>query len=417
MAPQNNEQRDAKVNEGDLNLDDVGVVLAHRTYNLDPRSLPMIILAIVTAGIAYEVFRNVAQTITALVIALLFALALDPIITKVQYFTFDHVPLKPKFDEYHKPIERMGRYQAVTIVLGTFLIVISLGAYIIAPKVVSQVKNFTKEIPETVHDMRKLPIVGKQLGSQKTQDNIKKALRELPKKLSAKNSPIAGVLHSIVNGALLGFLFVIMFVTLLLDGPRIVRNTRRLIPPEHRDAADRIARATYRVIGKYMAGSIFVASLAGLVVGTSALILGVPLAPLLGIWITFTNLIPQIGGLLGGAPFVLFGFTVSPLTGIICLAIFLIYQQIENHLIQPIVVGKTVKISPPVTMVAALIGVAAGGVLGAMLAVPFVGATKALAAEFDFPRGAREKALNDEELKQVKKSEKKSLREKLRKQK
>ena len=93
----------------------------------------------------------------------------------------------------------------------------------------------------------------------------------------------------------------------------------------------------------------------------ASLALGVPLAPLIGVWVAMTNLIPQIGGLLGAVPFVLLGLTQGAGTGVACLAIFLVYQNIENHVIQPVIVGRAVKLSPPATMVAALVGVSAGG--------------------------------------------------------
>lgn len=381
----------------DLDLEDLGVQTSEVTIDIDPRSLPIIILGIVICGLSYMLLTNIVSTVTALVVALLFSLALDPVIRKVQYLSFGKF-ITVKLDKNGNPVERIPRYGAVAIVLGTALISISTFAYFLAPTVVDQAKNFTKDIPETVRELGDLPIVGDQLGSEKTQENIKKALEEIPSRLSSKDSPIGGIVKGVVNGAYLGFLFVLMFIALLLDGPRLIRNIRRLIPAEKRQAADRIGRVVHKVIGRYMAGSILVAVLAGFVIGTSGLILGVPLAPLLALWITFTNLIPQIGGFLGGFPFVVLGFTVSPIVGVICLVIFIVYQQIENHIIQPIVIGKTVKISPPVTMVAALIGVAAGGILGAMLAVPCVGGAKALAAEFDFPKGARAKSIENEKI-------------------
>jgi predicted PurR-regulated permease PerM len=119
-----------------------------------------------------------------------------------------------------------------------------------------------------------------------------------------------------------------------------------------------------------------VALMAGTVILVLGLALGVPLAPLAAAWITMTNLIPQIGGALGGIPFVLLGLTQGVGTGLACAAGFLIYQQCENNLIGPVVIGKVVKLSPPVTMAAALIGVSAGGVVGALIAVPIVGAVK-----------------------------------------
>jgi predicted PurR-regulated permease PerM len=396
MAKQNSESSNKK---DDLDLDDIGVDIDNPTIGLDPRSFPAIVLGIVICGLGFMLFENVAQTITAFVVALLFALAVDPVVRKVQFMSFTtHRGVDHK--DGHEPKEKISRYSAVAIVLGIFVVTVSLAGYYLAPKVVDQAQNFATDLPQIVKDLEKVPLVGDRLGTEENQEKIEEFLSNVPSKLSSADSPLGDLIRSFANGLYLAFLFVLMFIALLLDGPRLVRNFRRLLKPEYRDTGDRIARATYRVIGKYMAGSIFIASMAGLFIGTTGLILGVPLAPLLAVWITGTNLIPQIGGFLGGVPFVVFGFTVSPLTGVICLVLFLFYQQFENHIIQPIVIGKTVKISPPVTMVAALIGVAAGGVLGAMLAVPCVGGAKALAAEFDFPRGARDKALRDLEDKQ-----------------
>jgi predicted PurR-regulated permease PerM len=120
------------------------------------------------------------------------------------------------------------------------------------------------------------------------------------------------------------------------------------------------------------------AALAGVVTLVASLALGVPLAPLLAVWVAICNPMPQIGGFLGAVPFVAFGLTQGAVTGVTCLVVFLIYQQTENHLLQPLIIGRAVRLTPPSTMVAALIGVAAGGVIGGMLAIPLLGATKAI---------------------------------------
>ena len=73
-----------------------------------------------------------------------------------------------------------------------------------------------------------------------------------------------------------------------------------------------------------------------------------------------------------------FGLSESALVGVACLVVFLIYQQLENHVIQPLIIGRAVHLTPPSTMVAALVGVAAGGVVGGILAIPLLGASKAI---------------------------------------
>jgi predicted PurR-regulated permease PerM len=114
---------------------------------------------------------------------------------------------------------------------------------------------------------------------------------------------------------------------------------------------------------------------------------GIPLAPLVAVWVSVTNLIPQIGGFLGGAAFVLAGLSAGPTAAAICLVWFLVYQQLENHVISPLVVGEAVDLSPPVTMIGALVGAATAGVPGALVAVPLIGTVKAVFAEVRGYRG------------------------------
>ncbi len=111
------------------------------------------------------------------------------------------------------------------------------------------------------------------------------------------------------------------------------------------------------------------------------MILGVPLVPLAAIWAMLTDLIPQVGGALGGAFFVLLAATESVPVAIAAGVLFVVYMNIENHVIQPAIVGKSVDLTPPTTMVAAFVGGAVGGIPGALVATPLVGAAKQLILE------------------------------------
>ena len=102
-------------------------------------------------------------------------------------------------------------------------------------------------------------------------------------------------------------------------------------------------------------------------------------------WVAICNPIPQVGGFLGAVPFVALGLTQSAVVGVICLVMFLIYQQTENHVLQPLIIGRAVRLTPPATMVAALVGVAAGGVIGGLLAIPMLGASKAIYLSLRYP--------------------------------
>jgi predicted PurR-regulated permease PerM len=126
---------------------------------------------------------------------------------------------------------------------------------------------------------------------------------------------------------------------------------------------------------------VFVAVIAGVAVTAVGLVLGVPLAPLAGAWVALFDLVPQIGGAVGGVPFVVLALTKGPTVGVSAAIFFLLYLQFENHLLSPLVVGRSVNLSPPATLTAALVGVSTAGVVGALVAVPLLGAAKAIYLE------------------------------------
>ena len=233
-----------------------------------------------------------------------------------------------------------------------------------------------------MQDLGNLPIVGQQIRKADVSDKVQHFLDDLPQRLTGDTTPIERAGRSILGGALAAVATILVTITLLLDGARLLLRLRRLVPEEHRDTADRLGSLAYRTVGQYFAGSVLVAAIAGVVVTAVGIALGVPLAPLLGMWVAVFDLVPQIGGAVGGIPFVILALTQGAGTGVICLIFFLLYLQFENHILSPLVVGRTVHLSPPATMTAALVGVSAAGVVGALVAVPLLGTAKAVYLEF-----------------------------------
>jgi putative heme transporter len=179
-----------------------------------------------------------------------------------------------------------------------------------------------------------------------------------------------------IGGALAAFMTILVAIVLLLDGRRLLTQVRRVVPARHHARFERVVDITYRTVGRYFAGSLFISMLVGICMLVAGLILRVPLIPIVALWAAITNLIPQVGGFLGGSAFVLLGLTRSPRTALACLVYYLIWQQIENHVLQPTIIGDAVDLSPPTTMLAALAGGATASVPGALVAVPLVGVAK-----------------------------------------
>jgi predicted PurR-regulated permease PerM len=188
--------------------------------------------------------------------------------------------------------------------------------------------------------------------------------------------------ESLVGGAATALIVVVTTLAVLIDGERLVALFRNALPERYRATADRAGRVFYRVVGRYFGGSVTVAVLMGVYVLAITLLFGVPLAPLAAVWAMITDLIPQVGGFLGGALLAILALAAGPATAIVVVGLYALYMNAENHFIQPAIVGSAVNLSPPTTMLAALIGGAAAGVPGALVATPVVGATKQLYFEF-----------------------------------
>jgi predicted PurR-regulated permease PerM len=334
-----------------------------RQVELDAHTLVVLGLTIGGAFMLLALFTKATQTFTWLIIGTLLALALDPLVGAVQR----------RF--------RLGRRNAVAVVFGSFLVLAVGAGALLIPRAVDQAKDFSSDVPKVIDSIGTLPIIGSRLRAEHVPERVRTWLEELPKRLGGDPRPIEQAGRSAASSLLAGFFTLLVTIALLLDGQRLLCIVRDAIPRRRQDQAEKVGGLLYRIVGRYFAGSLLVAGCAATGILVVGLTLRIPLAPLAALWVMFTNLIPQIGGLLGGVPFVLLGLSRSPLTGVACLAWFLAYQQFENHLLQPAIVGQAVNLSPPVTMMAALIGGSTAGVPGALVAVPVAGLVKAVYLE------------------------------------
>jgi len=329
---------------------------------VDVQTVVYIAAGVLAAAVIFAVFRAAPATITKIAVGMLLALALDPLVGATR--------------------RRLNCSRAAAVcVVGSVLTIVFAGVIIgLGPPAIRQARRFTTELPTTVKQLYSWPIIGSKLSSSDAAGKVDQWIKDLPAHID--DDTVGNVAASVVGGFATAAVVLVTALAVMLDGDALVARARRLVPPRRRERADWAGRVFYRTVGNYFAGSLLVAVLNGLVILTAGLALGVPLAPIAAIWATLTNLIPQVGGFLGGGFFVLLALTKGPVQGVIALVLFLVYQQIENHLIQPAIVGTAVHLTPPTTMLAALIGGAAAGVPGALAATPLVGTVKSLYLEF-----------------------------------
>jgi predicted PurR-regulated permease PerM len=181
----------------------------------------------------------------------------------------------------------------------------------------------------------------------------------------------------------------ILVLLLLLEAPKMRRATVGQMTPARAATVTRVAREVNQAVTGYMLGNLLTSLIAGVVVFVSLMVLGVPYPLLWGIWVALVDFLPMIGGALAGIPTVLFAFIHSVTAGIATAVVFLVYTQVENHILNPVIMSKTVRISPLLVLIAVLVGASLGslvdgifgGFVAALLSIPAAGALQVLVRE------------------------------------
>jgi predicted PurR-regulated permease PerM len=188
--------------------------------------------------------------------------------------------------------------------------------------------------------------------------------------------------------ATLGTIFALE-VLFLLEGPKIGRWLLDLMPPERAAYCRRVAGEISQSVTGYAFGNLLTSLIAGLVVFVTLTVLGVPFPLLWAVWVALVDFLPMVGGALAGIPTVLFALGHSLTAGIVTAAAFIAYQQIENHVLNPVVMSRTVKINPLLVLLSILVGTSIGDWVGgffgsfvaALLSIPVAGALQVIATE------------------------------------
>ncbi len=182
------------------------------------------------------------------------------------------------------------------------------------------------------------------------------------------------------------FVLVLLF---LLEGPKLRTGFLSLVAPRRAATYTRVAGEVSRSVTGFVLGDLMTSLTAGIVVFATLMVLGVPFPLLWALWVALVDFLPVIGGALAGIPTVLFALGHSLTAGLVTLIVFLVYTQIENHVLNPVVMSRTVKVNPLLVLVSILVGASLGswiggffgGFVAALLAIPIAGATQVVVRE------------------------------------
>jgi predicted PurR-regulated permease PerM len=258
---------------------------------------------------------------------------------------------------------------------------------LIVPPIVREGNQLAEDLPGYIADVRDFVQKNSTLQKLEKDYGITSKLEDQASKLPGKLGGAAGALGKIgvrlVNSLFAAVNILILSIFMVSAGPRWVRAIVAMQQPGHRARMERVFSQTSRAVGAYIGGALLQATVAGVSTFIVLEILGVPFAAPLSVLVFFFDLIPLVGATIGA---VLVGLVTAfndfPTTTIIWTIWAIVYQQLENNLIQPRIQSKAVNVEGFFVLVAVLFGATLFGVLGALFAIPVAATVQIVIAEY-----------------------------------
>lgn len=319
-------------------------------------------------------FRQLATTITLIVVALFLALGLEPVVAALQ----------------RRGLSRTAA--VVTVVIAVIGVFVGFAAAV-APTLVTQATEFSRQLPELLDSFQNSSLIRR---LDQRYGLISSVTEQLQRRLTSGDTAVQlfggvfGAGRAVISGAFSAFTVLVLTLYFLASMQSMTEAAYRLVPASRRERVHALGEEIIRRIGAYIAGQVAVATINGVATYIMLSILGINFRLVLAITVGLFGLIPLIGATLGAAVVVLVALFQSWQLALIVLVYYLIYQQVENYLISPRIMSRTVSVPGSVAVVAALAGGTLLGVVGALVAIPVAAGVLLIVQEVVIPRQAKQ---------------------------
>jgi predicted PurR-regulated permease PerM len=341
----------------------VEVVVTWRTLSVIFAFCFLVFLALVSLGTLLSIF-----------VAAVLALGIDPIVSAL--------------------VKRgWGRGKAALAVFAAaFAAVFVLFLLVLGP-VWDQIVDFVHQLPALWDQVTQQDWFQKLVSTGNADDKVRSALKDFASGLPEAATTLLGVAGGVFGSLLSLVTLTFLALFLVMERPTIMKWLFGFTPPATEARWRPIVEESIRAVSQSLLGNIAISIVAGTYAFLSCVILGLPFPLVLAVIAGFLDLIPQIGATIASIILIFVALTVGTTEAVIMLVLQLIYQQVENYIIYPIVYRQAVELSPFTTIVAVLIAGTLLGVVGAILAVPFAAVVKIVAREAGRPRRDKMAAL------------------------
>ncbi|HSX36300.1 MAG TPA: AI-2E family transporter [Patescibacteria group bacterium] len=332
----------------------------HVEFSISNNTVIRVLLLVIVSVIGLASLKHAAHALVLIFTGFFLALALNGPV----HWIAERLPGK-----------RKGSRATATAI--SFFVVIGFLAGFLAlviPPLVGQTSNFVQAVPGLIEQARDQNSgVGKFIARYKLEPQVDKFSHQVTDRLGDIGGTALSGITKVGSSVFSVLTILVLTFMMLIEGPRWLRFMRDVIPDRHHSRADRLALDMYKVVKGYVNGQVVLAFIAASLLLPALIILHISYPAALIVVVFVCGLIPLIGHSIGAVIVTTVALFHSPVSAVLVLAYYILYQQIENYIIQPRIQANSTNMSPLLVFSAVIIGVSFGGLFGGLVAIPAMG--------------------------------------------
>jgi predicted PurR-regulated permease PerM len=327
-------------------------------------------LGALAAIVLMRALASVSQIFVLILIALFLATGLNPAVEALRK-------------------RNLSRNAAVTVIFSSVIVFVIFFALVVIPPVISQSTNLIESAPQLLQDLMKNETINQLNAQYGLIDTLQERLRSVTSDGTLLISTFGGVIgvgKSVLSGFFTALTILVLTLYFITSLPQAVNLGLSLVPASRRDRVGLLTNAVIARVGSFVGSQILIAAMAAVFVTILSIILGLPSPIAIGMFVLVAALIPLIGHFIGAGIFTLIALSQSLVIGVVAFVAYVVYVQIENYVVTPRIMKRTLSVPGAVTIIAALIGSSLLGLVGGLLAVPVAASIILILDEVVIPR-------------------------------
>ena len=327
-------------------------------------------LGVLTAIVLMRALASVTQIFVLILIALFLATGLNPAVEALRK-------------------RKLSRTAAVGVIFASVVGLVVFFAFVLVPPVISQGTQLIENAPQLLRDLLKNETINKLNDQFGLIDTLQVRLSSITSDGTLLISTFGGVIgvgKTVLSGFFTALTILVLTLYFITSLPQAVDLGVSLVPASRRDRVRRLTNAVIERVGLFVGSQILIAGMGAVFVLILATVLQLPSPVAIGMIVFVVALIPLIGHFIGSAIVTLIALTQSPLIGLIAFVSYVVYVQIENYIVTPRIMKRTLAVPGAVTIISALIGSSLLGLVGGLLAVPVAASIILILDEVVIPR-------------------------------